>query len=76
VKGGGGALKEKDEMEDMEFGDLQNEEYEFLMAKMDMEQAMHSIKLKNEKLESKEESEKKDGEFFLKFMRESEQKIK
>ena len=76
VKGGGGALKEKDDMEDMEFGDLQNEEYEFLMAKMDMEQAIHTIKLKNEKSEAKEEGEKKDGEFFMKFMREAETKIK
>jgi len=76
VKGGGGALKEKDDMEDMEFGDLQNEEYEFLMAKMDMEQAIHTIKLKNEKIETKEDNDKKDGEFFMKFMREAENKIK
>jgi len=46
------------------------------MAKMDMEQAIHTIKLKNEKIETKEDNDKKDGEFFMKFMREAENKIK
>lgn len=71
VKGGGGAFKNP---EDEEFTDLQNEEYEMMIAKMDLESSIHDMQLKLEK--DKMEEEKNNNSFLLQFLSESERKIK